>query len=156
MIRRRARELPGSKRVVGVRALALTGTRRRSARRALGAACGLVLALAACGGRATPAKTSTPSPTAAADCAMDGVERALSAAPRVAVIILLTERDASGEGLAARQQRLVAELGSDFEIGRRYETLAGVAGSITRDGFERARANPAVRCIQLDGTGGGG
>lgn len=127
---------------------------RSSERRVCGRAFGLALACMACG-QATPATTNTASPSTAAECSMDGVERALQAAPRAAVIILLTESDPSAEKPELRQQRLLDELGAEFALGRRYETLAGVAGSLTRDGFERARTNPAVRCIQLDGTGGG-
>jgi hypothetical protein len=119
-------------------------------------ACALVLAstLGACS-RATPAPASTASSTASAECEMSGVDRALQTAPRASVIILLSERDPSGESLDARQQRILDELGTEFELGRRYAAVAGLAGSISRAGFERARASAAVRCIQLDGTGSG-
>jgi len=110
-------------------------------------ACLFALALAACArGDSTPA-AQTPGEA----CRSSDVHRALQAQASVAVIVMLKD----GDDPRARQDRVLGDLGADFQLERRYESIPGVAGTITRAGYARAQQHADVRCVQFDGTGGG-
>ncbi len=130
-------------------ALAVVALRRR--RRVSLAAAALLALGCACsrGAELTPAEP----PIREDACRASEVEHVLESEASVPVIILLTE---AGKGTAReRQDRLVSALGDEFAIARRYASIPGIAGTITRAGLERAQKHPEVRCVQLDGAGSG-
>jgi hypothetical protein len=129
----------------------------RQTRTALAAFASLALVVWACAcGRENKVPDAPASQTSADNsaCPASDLERTLVSEPSAPVIVLLrTDTD----GVPAQQAPLLEELGADFQLGRSYSGVPGFAGTITRRGYERARAHRDVRCIQLDhpGTGGG-
>jgi len=99
--------------------------------------------------RGADAPSTAPGP--AATCRSGEVERALQTRESTGVILILTD----GGDPRARQARVLGELGPDFELVRQYESIPGMAGTITREGFARAQQHPDVLCVQFDGPGGG-
>lgn len=93
-------------------------------------------------------------PTASDDCNSQPAVERLERVPTAAVILVLRESDPADD-LALRQDRVVHDLGSELQVGRRYAAVAALAGQLTRRGLAIARAHPDVRCVQLDGEGGG-
>lgn len=73
----------------------------------------------------------------------------LASQPTAQVIVLLN-------GNADTGAQLLRDLSGDFQLARSYANLPGFSGTITRNGYERARGHAAVRCIQLDRPGSGG
>jgi len=102
---------------------------------------GLTLHLTACA-------HTTPAPQRDPECSTAELDQTLTSAPTAQVIMLLQPD--------AQRARLLQDLGEDFQVARSYTSIAGVAGTITRKGYERAQAHRAVRCIQLDHPGSGG
>jgi hypothetical protein len=104
------------------------------------------LALGACG-------NTTPAPSAPAsqvsECAAADLERRLVNEPRADVIVLL-------QAAPTQPGKLLEVLGAEFQLARSFINLPGFAGTITRRGYELARAHRDVRCIQLDHPGSGG
>jgi MYXO-CTERM domain-containing protein len=80
------------------------------------------------------------------------VERAFVSEERVRVFLILRGDSAP----QATQDALIASLGADFALGRRYRNIPALAGLLSRAGLARARHNPVVEAVQLDGTGSGG
>lgn len=107
-----------------------------------------------------PAAAPAPSPTAAVapaaggDCDTEPVAERLRSQPLAAVILVLRETDSTGT-LAQRADRVLRDLGPEFQLGRRYAAVAALAGKLTAQGLAVARSHPDVRCVQLDGDGGG-
>lgn len=80
------------------------------------------------------------------------VELAFAQQERVRVFLILREPTA----FAATQDALIANLGSELTLGRRYHNIPVIAGELSRAGLVRARSNPALASVQLDGAGSGG
>jgi hypothetical protein len=110
-------------------------------------------ALGACGNTTQapvePATQAGPQ----SECAAGDLERTLVNEPKAQVIVLL---QADVQAAPTQQAKLLEELGADFQLARSYTNLPGFAGTITRHGYELARAHRDVRCIQLDHPGSGG
>jgi hypothetical protein len=88
------------------------------------------------------------------ECSSVAAEQMYQQHPTAAVLLIL--RPDAGETTAVAQQRVLADLGADFQLARQYRATDALAGTLSRSGFERARVHPRIRCVQLDGTGSGG
>lgn len=126
----------------------------RSASSLRSLAFGLWLACGSACGHASEARgTAAPRPSPDDDCSAPQLDASLRSQPSAAVILVL--RDAADSELAARQERVLRDLGDGFRVARRYGSVAALAGQLTAAGLARARVHPDVRCIQIDGPGGG-
>jgi hypothetical protein len=102
-----------------------------------------------------PSRVNT-SPEQSSEQACDAAEldSVLQAQGQAEVIVVLHARpDRAGDVQVAA---VLERLGADFQLVRRYATLPGFAGTVTPLGVERLRAEPEVRCVQLDRPGSGG
>lgn len=94
----------------------------------------------------------------------DEVEQALAASGAARVLLLLDETGLADSATAATQQGItLAQVQAsvlntltpaEFQLTRQYQTVPGLAGTITAAGVAKLRTNPAVRAIQLDHAGG--
>jgi hypothetical protein len=116
-------------------------------------ALGLSLAAAAGCGHTADERKPAPAQPHADDCSSPQLEEVLRSRPEAAVILVLHETNDAE--LAQRQERVLRDLGDGFRVVRRYAATAALAGQLTLTGLERARVQPDVRCIQLDGAGSG-
>ena len=107
----------------------------------------VALALVGCG---RGAEANPTAPAASDACRSRDVERELATQPAAGVILMLNEGD-----VPAREARVLGDLGSEFQLERRYASIPGMAGKITRAGYARAQKHADVRCVQFDGPGGG-
>jgi MYXO-CTERM domain-containing protein len=92
-----------------------------------------------------------PNPSVVVDV-QPRVELAFAQQERVHVFLIL--RDATA--FDATQDALIATLGAELTLGRRYRNIPAIAGELSRAGLARARSNPALASVQLDGVGSGG
>ena len=102
-----------------------------------------------------------PLPTSAQTS--DEVEQALAANGSARVLILLDDTSIADSITAAAQQRVTlaqVQAGvlntvtpAEFQLYRQYQTVPGLAGTLTAAGLAKLRTNPAVRAIQLDHAG---
>jgi hypothetical protein len=107
----------------------------------------------ACGGQdVRPA--AAPATASQSECSSQPVEEQLRKRPSVAVILTLREAG-PGASRSELQDRVLRDLGTEFQVARRYAAIPALAGEINRTGFGRARIHPDIRCIQLDGAGSG-
>lgn len=113
----------------------------------------LASAIIACG-QSQPAPPAPVSASSGGECSSVAAEQMYQRQPAAEVILLL--RPDIGETTAAAQERVLRDLGADFQLGRQYRSTNALAGTLSRKGFERARAHPRIRCVQLDGSGRGG
>lgn len=98
-----------------------------------------------------PNEPQQPTP----QCPADDLEQVFADQDRAPVIVVL---HASSDSVSpdAQISHVVQQLGDSFTLERRYDSLPGFAGTLTRDGLPRARAQAEVRCVQLDRPGSGG
>lgn len=91
------------------------------------------------------------------------IEQALTTDGVARILLLLDDSaltapvTAAAQGITLRQlqDRVLSTLTpTEFQLYRRYEVVPGLAGTVTRAGLTKLRANPAVRTIQLDHPGG--
>lgn len=102
---------------------------------------------------AAPSLASARS-TREAACPSEDLDRQIARDGAAPVIVLLDAEDASTR--EAELGRVLAELGQELRLVRRYASLPGFAGIVTIQGLQRLRAQPLVRCVQLDHAGRGG
>lgn len=81
----------------------------------------------------------------------------------VARVLLLLGEDASPVTAAATEAAVIADLQkrllqtvtpAEFQLYRQYQTIPGLAGTVTAAGLAKLRVSPLVRTIQLDHPGG--
>lgn len=91
------------------------------------------------------------------------VRQALATDEQVRVLVSLrlpsgavARRDDQRAAIGAAQATVLRQLGpADFQIGRRYQTTPGFAGTISATGLDKLAAQPLVERIQLDLPGSG-
>ncbi|MEZ4734863.1 MAG: S8 family serine peptidase [Caldilineaceae bacterium] len=94
----------------------------------------------------------------------DEVQQTIATTGAARVLLLLDDTGAAGAAAADTQQAVtVAQLQSsvlftltpaEFQLHRQYQSLPGLAGTVTAAGLAKLRAHPLVRAIQLDHPGG--
>lgn len=110
--------------------------------------------------QATAGKAPLPTSTQISD----EVEQALAAHGLARVLILLDDSGIADTVTAATQQGITLAQAqnsvlntltpAEFQLYRQYQTVPGLAGTVTAAGLAKLRTNPAVRTIQLDHPGG--
>ena len=108
---------------------------------------------------ATAGKAPLPTSTQISD----EVEQALAANGSARVLILLDDTSMADSITAAAQQSVILAqvqasvlhtvTPAEFQLYRQYQTVPGLAGTVTTAGLAKLRTNPAVRTIQLDHLG---
>lgn len=93
----------------------------------------------------------------------DEVEQALATAGAARVLLLLDDTGLADTATAATQQGItLAQVQAsvlntvtpaEFQLYRQYQTVPGLAGTLTTGGLAKLRTNPAVRAIQIDHAG---
>ena len=107
--------------------------------------------------------TAVGAPRPAAVQISDEVEQALATGGAVRVLLLLDDTGLADTATAATQQGItLAQLQAsvlntvtpaEFQLYRQYQTVPGLAGTVTATGLAKLRTNPAVRAIQIDHAG---
>lgn len=94
----------------------------------------------------------------------DEVQQAVTTTGSARVLLLLDDRAVTGAAAADVQQAVtIAQLQTsvlttltpaEFQLHRQYQSVPGLAGTVTAAGLAKLRAHPLVRAIQLDHPGG--